>query len=66
VVQRRENPVGVGVHIRDDRRRQTAIHRFPRLTRNHRSIVVRRNIVAQPPVVIIIVVRRKTVSLVNG
>jgi hypothetical protein len=39
---------------------------FPRLKGNHRSIMVRRNIVPQPLVMLSGFVRRKSVRLVNG
>ena len=39
---------------------------FTRLTRNHSSIMVRRNVVPQPPVVIGVVSGRISVALVNG
>jgi hypothetical protein len=65
VLQRRDNPAAFALHIGARCRRRTTSCRFQRLRRNHRSTVVRRNVVPQPLVVLGGFLRRNAVALVN-
>jgi hypothetical protein len=65
VVQGRDNPAAFALHIGARRRRRTITWCFQRLKRNHRSTVVRRNVVPQPLVVLGGFLRRNAVALVN-
>src|ERR1700741_3278475 len=52
VSQRRDNPAACALHIGDGCRLSAVTCRFPRLKRNHRSTVVRRDVLPQPLVVL--------------
>jgi hypothetical protein len=62
---RRDNIDEFASHTPVKSRVQPATSRFARSKRNHRSIMVRRNIVPQPLLVIGVVLRRNIVALVR-